>query len=287
MRIYSSEHNERWQGFAHRSGDVVVSTRSKCGTTWLQAICVMLVNGGPDLPESLSQTSPWLDWEVESLEVVRSRLEAQDHRRVIKTHTPLDGLPLDDRVTYVVGARHPLDVAVSLFHHGRNIDRGRVAELTGNPPAEGPGEDLHEWLSWWVEPGAEPVDELDTLPGLLHHVADAWARRDHEGVVLVHVADLLTDTGAEVRRLADLLGVAATEEVLGAITRAVHFDAMRRQADVLAPDHLGVLRDRTAFFRTGGAGEWRSLLTEEELTRYRNCVRDRLETDALTWLERP
>jgi sulfotransferase family protein len=46
---------------------------------------------------------------------VFAQLAAQEHRRFIKTHTPLDGIPLDPRVTYLVTARHPLDVAVSLY----------------------------------------------------------------------------------------------------------------------------------------------------------------------------
>ena len=45
---------------------------------------------------------------------VLARLDAQRHRRFIKTHTPLDGLPLDRRATFVVVARHPLDTAVSM-----------------------------------------------------------------------------------------------------------------------------------------------------------------------------
>ena len=38
------------------------------------------------------------------------------HRRFIKTHTPLDGIPLDPRATYIATARHPLDMFVSLYH---------------------------------------------------------------------------------------------------------------------------------------------------------------------------
>ena len=64
---------------------------------------------------------------------VFARLAAQPHRRFIKTHTPLDGVPLDPRAHYVVVARHPLDMAVSLYHQSANLDRARIAELTGQP----------------------------------------------------------------------------------------------------------------------------------------------------------
>jgi hypothetical protein len=33
MRHYLSENAERWIGFDHQPGDIVISTRSKCGTT--------------------------------------------------------------------------------------------------------------------------------------------------------------------------------------------------------------------------------------------------------------
>ncbi len=60
-------------------------------------------------------------------------LASQRHRRFIKTHTPLDGLPDDGQVAYIVVARHPLDAAVSLYHQSHGMNRQRIAELTGNP----------------------------------------------------------------------------------------------------------------------------------------------------------
>ena len=45
-----------------RDGDIVISTRSKSGTTWLQMICALLVFQTPDLPAPLGELSPWLDW---------------------------------------------------------------------------------------------------------------------------------------------------------------------------------------------------------------------------------
>ena len=117
---------------------MVVSTRSKSGTTWVQMICLLLLYGDPELPAPLTELSPWVDHTVEPVADVVARLERQPGRRVVKTHTPLDGVPLDDRATYVVVARHPLDMAVSLWHQGANIDRVRLRELTGAPAPEGP-----------------------------------------------------------------------------------------------------------------------------------------------------
>ncbi|MDP9405338.1 MAG: sulfotransferase domain-containing protein, partial [Actinomycetota bacterium] len=133
FRRYTSpdEDSARWEGFTFREGDIVVSTRSKHGTTWVQTILLLLIHQQPQLPAPLSTLSPWLDHLVEPRDAVVARLAAQPHRRVVKTHMPLDGVPLDPRVTYVVAARHPLDAAVSLYHQGDNIDRERLHQLTG------------------------------------------------------------------------------------------------------------------------------------------------------------
>ena len=169
------EDSARWWDFPFRPGDIVVSTRSKSGTTWVQMICLLLVYGTPDLPDRLGALSPWLDHLVRPKEEVFARLAAQGERRVIKTHTPLDGVPLDDRVTYIVVGRHPLDVAVSLYHHGENIDRRRMAELTGNPETERPAPPpLHEWLLGFIDWDGDPREWLDTLPGAMLHLSDAW-----------------------------------------------------------------------------------------------------------------
>src|SRR3954469_16062985 len=102
----------RWDGFPYREGDIVISTRSKSGTTWMQMICALLIFQSPDLPAPLPHLSPWLDCLVIPLDEVYTRLAAQRHRRFIKTHTPLDGVPMNPDVSYVVVARHPLDMAV-------------------------------------------------------------------------------------------------------------------------------------------------------------------------------
>ena len=47
-------------------------------------------------------------------EQVYARLAAQDHRRFIKTHTPLDGIPLDPQATYMgAGNNGPVSTAMA------------------------------------------------------------------------------------------------------------------------------------------------------------------------------
>jgi Sulfotransferase domain len=89
------EDSARWFGFPFRDGNIVISTRSKTGTTWVQMICALLVFQTPELPAPLAQLSPWLDHLTASRDDVYAQLAAQKHRRLVKTHTPLDGIPLD------------------------------------------------------------------------------------------------------------------------------------------------------------------------------------------------
>jgi hypothetical protein len=279
--------NGRWAGFPFRPGDIVISTRSKSGTTWVQMVCALLVFQTADLPAPLAELSPWLDWRVVPRDEVFATLAAQRHRRFIKTHTPLDGLPLDDRATYVVVARHPLDLAVSLYHHGANLDRARVAALTGSTPTDdGPPPPLVEWLRAWIDWDGTPRERLDSLPGVLHHLTDAWNRRSRPNVVLVHYDDLVEDLEGTMRTLAARLGVDVAEDRWPGLVGAAQFEAMRGRADELAPDRRGALRDRRAFFRRGTSGAAREVLGEEDRARYEARARALAPPDLLAWLHR-
>lgn len=285
MPRYRSEVNERWEGFVHRPGDIVVSTRSKCGTTWVQMACALLVHGTP-LPAPLAEISPWLDWTVEPLAVVRARLDAQDHRRIIKTHTPLGGLPLSPAVTYVVVGRHPLDVAVSYFHHLGNIDFVRWAELRGVGEVHRvPERTLTELIDLWIDGRSDPFEgALDSLPGNVRHIADAWDRQGEVDVVLVHYDELQADLEGVMRRLAGRLGIAVPEDRWPALVDAATFDRMRTDPSHAVPDHLGVLRDHAAFFRSGRSGEGVAACTPAQLSRYETRIAELARREVRAWL---
>jgi len=281
------EDSARWTRFEPRRGDIVISTRSKSGTTWMQMICALLVFQSPDLPAPLAELSPWLDWLVVPEATVLAQLAAQTHRRFVKTHAPLDGLPLHDEVTYVVVARDPLDMAVSLYHHGANLDRSRLAELLGTPlPAETDRDrpPLHDWLTAWIDASPDPRQELDSLPGVMWHLSDAWGRRDRPNVVLVRFEDLSGDLDGEMRRLSARLGIDVAEDRWPELVAAAAFGAMRERSDELAPGPPGVVKDRRAFFRRGAPGAGRELLTPEELARYDARAAKLAPADLVAWL---
>jgi aryl sulfotransferase len=292
-RVYRSadEDSDRWSALELRGDDVIGCTRTKHGTTWLQAVLLHLVHGPGPLPAPLPVLSPWVDHLLDPLDAVVARLDAQPHRRVLKTHTPLDGLPRPPGVQVVVGARHPLDAAVSLYHHIRNLDRARMAELAGEPVPRGrPVVEPTTWVARWVVDDPDPEVVLDSLPGVMRHYRQAWAERDAPDVELVHFADLQRDRAAVVRRLADRLGIAgpggADPDVdVDGIVAATSYAAMLRRAEDLVPDPVGIIADPRRFFRAGRSGD--GLRLERRIVEaYLRRAADLLPPDLFDWLHR-
>lgn len=263
------EDSARWLSFPFRPGDIVISTRRRTGTTWLQMICALLIFQRPELPAPLWHLSPWLDHLIVPPEMLYSQLAAQPHRRFIKTHTPLDGLPYYPYVTYVVSARHPLDMFVSLRHHREN--------LTGAAP----GGSVHDDLARWLE-GDDSF--LETLPAVMWHLTDAWGRRFWPNVLLVHYDDLFAGLDAQMRYLAWRLGIAVPEAAWPALVAAARFERMRGRAAHLVPGAgHGPFRDSEAFFRRGRPGA-REIFTADEVARYEARAAGLAPSDLLEWL---
>ncbi len=286
------EDSARWEGFEFRPGDIIISAPSKCGTTWAQMICALLVFQTPDLPAPLTTLSPWLDMRVRPLSEVRARLAAQRHRRFVKTHTPLDGLPADDRVTYLAVGRDPRDVALSLRHQGANLRREVLRALVGDPEAfpgegmapAGPAEERAYFLRW-VANDDDPVGNLDSLRGLVWQTSQAWTRRHRPNVVLLHYGDLTRDLEGEMRRLADRLAIDVPEPWWPDLVAAAAFDRMRaRSADRVPDEGLGIMRSTDRFFRSGTSGGWRRVLTADDLATYDARISELAAPELAHWL---
>jgi aryl sulfotransferase len=289
----ADEDSARWGGFPFRDGDIVISTRSKTGTTWAQMICALLIFQTPELAAPVGWYSPWLDRLTQPREEVVAQLEAQRHRRFIKTHTPLDGIPVVPRATYLIVGRHPLDSAVSLYYQGENIDRDRqrqlVQETTGQPAPvrpDRPRKSARDWLLAWIDNDASAHQEMDSIRGVLGHDSGAWARQSEPNIVLLHYADLSADLDGQMRQLADRLGITVPEPAWPGLVQTATFASMRASAAKITGDGQ-VLKSATAFFRRGTSGAGQELLTEDELAHYYTRAASLAPADMLRWLHRP
>jgi hypothetical protein len=285
----------RWQRFQTRPGDIVISTPPKSGTTWMQMLCAVLVHDTTDLPVPLDELSPWLDFRASSEAEVFSRLDAQQHRRIIKTHTPLDGLTLDDDVVYIVVGRDPRDVMVSFEHHMANVEIERVMGAlagqgidVGDGPPEtmvlGPPDDPYARFRAFIDDD-EVRNEDPSLASILRHLETGWERRFASNVGLFHYADLQADTLGEMRRLAHLLATHQDRRRLRELVEATTLEAMRAKAATVVPESsLGVFREPAAFFRTGGSGEWRDRSDFRLLLRYQERARSLVDDELMRWV---
>ena len=282
----------RWDGFAFRPGDVVISTPPKCGTTWTQMLCALLIFDGPAFPAPLEDVSPWLDMSNRPLAEVTAALASQTHRRFVKTHTPLDGLPLHPDVTYLVVGRDPRDVAISFEHHAANMDWERFLALRA---AAVGNEDLAE-LPVRRVPSEDPVERFRTfvagethasppsLASVLHHLDTGWQRRHDANVALFHYADLTADLPGELLRLAGVLGIPCSPERARELAAEASLARMReRSADIAPNASQGNWKDVRAFFRSGGSGEWRGRVSAADLAAYEARVAALVSPDLAAW----
>src|SRR5438105_14876066 len=145
-----------WNDFRFRDGDIVVATYAKSGTTWTQQIVSQLVFAGAEGID-VSALSPWVDLRVPPKEVKLPTLEAQTHRRFIKTHLPVDALVFSPRAKYIYVGRDGRDVIWSFHNHQANLTK-QAYEMINNNPGRGAGpdflpptDDLRKYFRDWFE----------------------------------------------------------------------------------------------------------------------------------------
>lgn len=298
-REYRNHHldSTRWRVFEPREGDVVVTTSYKSGTTWMQQILHYLVfRGDPEaLPPGL--VSPWIDARFHApIEELGALIAAQRHRRFVKSHLPLDGLPWHPQVRYVVVARDARDVFMSLWNHYRNYTEGMMARLNGGedfvgpalpePPLEDEDRLRALWREWMTRGWFAWESEGWPFWSNLHHTQSYWEYRHLPNLLFVHYADLLLDPAAQIQRVADFVGESLTArelETAVAVTSIGNmresmkpFDAMFREAFRGGVD---------AFVYKGTNGRWRGLLGEEDLALYAEARARVMTPDCAAWLE--
>jgi len=272
-----------WDRFAFRDDDVIVATYAKSGTTWTQQIVGQLVFAGA-ADVQINELSPWLDLRIMPPDTME-QLEAQTHRRIIKTHLPLDALTFSPRAKYLYVARDGRDVLWSLYNHHANANALWYQLLNETPGRVGPPispaePDIRRYFLHWLENDGQPFWSY------WENIATWWAARDLPNVRLVHFNALKADPEGEMRRIAAFLGCDIAEDQWPAILEHCSFEYMKANAQNVAPLGGAIFEGGAdTFINKGVNGRWRDVLTPEDCARYEAEALARLGPECARWLE--
>ena len=271
--------SRRWDHYQPRADDIFICTPPKCGTTWTQAICALLVFQRTDFEGQLAHVSPWFDGYAADFDKGRAILAAQTHRRFIKTHTPLDGIPYQPSSQYLIVYRDPRDAYFSMRRHIANLRK------TTLPPAM--QEDPRKGFAAWVEAPFEPgVGEQRSLSAFAKHYQSFVAFKHLPNFHFYHFADLRRDLEGNFASIAADLGIDLADEKLTELAGAATFEHMKSNPATFAPAFgMGVWKDDTAFFHSGQNAQWRDILEPADVERYSKRIHALLPAEDVRWLE--
>jgi len=277
----------RWNGFRFRDDDVVVATWSKSGTTLTQQIVTQLIfNGQPGLTSGEAGISPWLDLSLFPLPAMLEQLEAQLHRRCVKTHLPLDALVFSPAAKYIYVGRDARDVLWSYYNHHAGYNPFLIDALNNVPNRVGPPLEtvncgVRDYYLHWL---ATDTVQGFPFPSFWDHVQGWWAIRQLPNVLFLHFNQLTADLSSEVRRVGDFLGIEIDEVSWPAILEHCSLNYMRKVASEEAGIKMVFKDGADTFFNKGTNGRWKDVLSAAEIARCDEVAAQRLTPDCAHWL---
>lgn len=295
-RVYRNHHldSRRWDLYQPRSGDVVVSTAYKAGTTWTQLIVLTLLDAGAGEVANVSERSPWPDRRFgQSEQKLRDMLAAREPGRplCLKTHLPLDALPYHADLRYVIVGRDPRDVFMSLYNHYSNYNDVMYARLNdeercGEPMPRCPPDPRSLWREWMTRGWFEWESEGWPFWANLGHTRSYWEWRHLPNLLFVHYGDLYADPHTQIARIARFIGASDDAALIAHVVERTSFDTMKRNADKMMGRMNETWRGGAqAFFHRGGGGRWRGVLDEDDLALYEQAKARVLAPECARWLE--
>lgn len=272
-----------WNDFRFRDDDIIVATYAKSGTTWTQQILAQMLFG-PDPGLAVADMSPWLDLRVPPKAEKLPLVEAQQHRRFLKTHLPVDALVFSPRARYIYLGRDGRDVVWSLYNHHANANRLWYAALNDTPgrvgpPIEPPPDDIRLYWREWMDRDGHPFWPF------WDNVRSWWQVRDLPNVMLVHFNELKRDMPGQMRRIAAFLDIPVAEADWPRIEEYCSFAWMKRHATRSVPLG-GAFWDAGAevFIHRGVNGRWSDTLSAEEVAEYEARAIRELGPECARWL---
>ena len=272
-----------WNDFKFRDDDIVIATYAKSGTSWMQQIIAQMMLG-PDPDLAVADMSPWLDLRVPPKEVKLPAVEAQTHRRFLKTHLPVDALVFSPKAKYIYIGRDARDVAWSFHHHHMTANDLWYQVLNDTPglvgpPIGRPNPDVRQYWLEWLRGDGYPFWSF------WENVRTWWAIRGLPNVLLVHFNDLKRDMPGQMRRIAQFLDIPVAAADWPRIQEFCSFEWMKKNATKSVP--LGGAfweGGAETFVNKGSNRRWAETLTAADNAEYEAKVLQELGPECARWL---
>ncbi len=273
----------RWNDFRFRDGDIVTVTWAKTGTTWVQQILSQLIFcARTDIP--VMQVSPWVEHRAIPKRRLMRLLEAQTHRRFVKSHLQLDALVFAPRAQYLYIGRDGRDAMWSWYQHHLSLSPAVYQLMNHMPGRVGPplgpaGSDPRQYFHDWLDRDGYP------LWPFWSHIQSWWDARQLPNVMLLHFNELKADLAFQITRIAEFLGLPISERLWPQILRHCSFDFMKHNARSLSPLlEQSLAGGAGAFVNVGSNGRWREVLCSSDVEKYEECARRHLTPECAHWL---
>ncbi|CAL9118377.1 unnamed protein product [Musa acuminata var. zebrina] len=262
--------------------DVLVATVPKSGTTWMKALVFSTIHRGSGVDSRRALEScnpheciPFLELQIYTNNRVPD-LSKLPPPRLFSTHIPFHSLPAsvvdsDCRVVYV--CRNPKDNFVSLWHHKKR----HATEANEEP--------------WQLEKALDSFCKGFSFYGpYWDHVLGYWKAHLErpKKILFVKYEELLQDTVAQVKRLAEFLGCPFSEDeekegVIDGIVRLCAMDSLSNlEVNRSGTMDLGCWTVANSFlFRRGVVGDWLNHLTPEMADRLDEMTKEKFAGSGL------
>jgi len=299
--VYKSHHvdSTKWDAVTPRDDDVVIVTSYKSGTTWMQTVVAEILFQGREKPGSVGDMSPWVDMRVPFAEVTGPQLEAQQHRRFMKTHLPADAFQpyFNPKAKYIVVGRDGRDAFMSLMNHWEKASDFYYSTVNDSPGLVGPPlpnfaeqGSIPEVFDRWLTEGWPTFEgETDGWPfwSFFRNARTWWElAAEQSNILFVHFNDMKRDLEGEMLRVAEFLDVGVDRGLLPAMVKACSFEEMHRNADRVAPMNGDLWQGGGKTFVYKGTNQrWLGVLSDGQVRAYLEKARQELPASCAEWLE--
>lgn len=265
----------RWQSISPRVGDVVVSSPPKSGSTWAQGILALLISGDLDVDADVSNKAPWIDITFDGQDQILEHWQALKGQRRLKTHTPLDGIPIWSELRYIAVYRHPIDVHFSFRKHVYHMKQKVLSDIFPDDISAG----FKIFLEGDHHDGA-------SLASIVEHYRSALDFVPRQNLLCLHYADMCNDLAGAFDKIAGHIGVSHSVETMAKLVEAATFKNMKTNANRFAIGAgQGFWRDDADFFDSGTSNKWLGVLPDADIAAYDARMSEMVSDADRSWLE--